>query len=216
MFSAYEEPGCETLRVPVVEVSDGDGFVTTFANRRLAVRFGFVDAPEIGQFGGQEAKEFLLSLIYDRWVELVILTKSDTGGITDRHGRIVCVPYLCDQNKFGLMRNIEVEMVLNGWAWVMERYGPAEHYFEALADAQRNKRGIWARDDNIDPWEFKRQRYRNRPARTRIGHLKLFGDQVDREPCPQNCGGTLIEKSGRFGRFVGCSNYPKCRHTMAC
>ncbi len=31
-------------------------------------------------------------------------------------------------------------------------------------------------------------------------------------PCPQ-CGGTLVEKSGRFGRFIACSNYPDCKYT---
>jgi hypothetical protein len=46
------------------------------------------------QPGGKEARAFLSSLISNRWVELAILLKSDTGGIVDRHGRIVCVPYL--------------------------------------------------------------------------------------------------------------------------
>ena len=32
------------------------------------------------------------------------------------------------------------------------------------------------------------------------------------EKCPQ-CGGNLIEKEGKFGKFYGCSNYPKCRFT---
>lgn len=27
--------------------------------------------------------------------------------------------------------------------------------------------------------------------------------------CPK-CGGKLIEKRGKFGKFIGCSNYPKC------
>lgn len=30
--------------------------------------------------------------------------------------------------------------------------------------------------------------------------------------CPR-CGGKLVEKNGRYGRFIGCSNYPKCRYT---
>jgi DNA topoisomerase-1 len=30
--------------------------------------------------------------------------------------------------------------------------------------------------------------------------------------CPQ-CGGTLVEKSGKFGRFIACSNYPACKYT---
>lgn len=32
------------------------------------------------------------------------------------------------------------------------------------------------------------------------------------DTCPK-CSGTLIERQGKNGRFVGCSNYPKCRFT---
>ena len=32
------------------------------------------------------------------------------------------------------------------------------------------------------------------------------------EPCPE-CGGDLVIKLGRFGKFVGCANYPTCRFT---
>ena len=32
--------------------------------------------------------------------------------------------------------------------------------------------------------------------------------------CPK-CQGKLIEKKGRFGRFLACSNYPECKHTQA-
>jgi len=32
------------------------------------------------------------------------------------------------------------------------------------------------------------------------------------ETCPE-CGGTLILRDGRRGKFLGCSNYPKCRYT---
>ena len=30
--------------------------------------------------------------------------------------------------------------------------------------------------------------------------------------CPK-CGGTLVKRTGRYGSFYGCSNYPKCRFT---
>lgn len=30
--------------------------------------------------------------------------------------------------------------------------------------------------------------------------------------CPK-CGGELIQRSGKFGRFLGCSNFPECRYT---
>jgi DNA topoisomerase I len=29
----------------------------------------------------------------------------------------------------------------------------------------------------------------------------------------EKCGGNLIEKRGRFGRFLACSNYPECKYT---
>jgi hypothetical protein len=30
--------------------------------------------------------------------------------------------------------------------------------------------------------------------------------------CPR-CGGDLIPRNGKYGRFYGCSNYPRCRYT---
>ena len=31
--------------------------------------------------------------------------------------------------------------------------------------------------------------------------------------CPK-CGGELIMREGKYGGFIGCSNYPKCRYTQ--
>ena len=31
--------------------------------------------------------------------------------------------------------------------------------------------------------------------------------------CPR-CGGTLVERNGKYGRFYGCSNYPACKFTL--
>ena len=32
------------------------------------------------------------------------------------------------------------------------------------------------------------------------------------EICPE-CSGKLLEKTGKFGKFLGCENYPKCKYT---
>ncbi len=37
-------------------------------------------------------------------------------------------------------------------------------------------------------------------------------EEVEKEPCPE-CGGKLTVKSGRFGPFIACTNYPDCRYT---
>lgn len=36
--------------------------------------------------------------------------------------------------------------------------------------------------------------------------------KVEAEICPQ-CGGVLKRRSGKFGEFYGCSNFPQCRFT---
>lgn len=33
--------------------------------------------------------------------------------------------------------------------------------------------------------------------------------------CPK-CGGEMVRRAGKFGEFLGCSNFPNCRNTMKC
>ena len=54
----------------------------------------------------------------------------------------------------------------------------------------------------------------------RVQHVKNIKENisVDKEKvmnnvCPK-CGGQLIQKKGKYGAFIGCSNYPECRYTM--
>ena len=34
-------------------------------------------------------------------------------------------------------------------------------------------------------------------------------DKIEAGICPR-CGGRLVEREGKYGKFYGCSNYPKC------
>jgi micrococcal nuclease len=223
-FTFFEEAASPTaIEVPVLKVFDGDGFLTKIANPKdhteeveATVRFGFIDAPELEQRGGCEAREFLTTLIGGRNVWIDILIKMDTGKPVDRHGRIVAVPYLGDRypasmvsNRWSyLTGNIEIEMLLNGWAWVLERYGPDEIYFEALEVARRNKRGIWAYEDNVPPWTFKRQKYIDRRLSAK--------EPKTVEKCPaEGCVGSLVKRNGKFGVFYGCSDYPNCTYSRS-
>ena len=225
MLFAQEEPDGDTLRVQVLKVFDGDGFLARATNPlngaeiEIAVRCGFIDAPEMEQPGGPEARDFLNHQIGGQWLDLGLLMKMDTGGMVDRHRRIVAVPYLWQQDGQSaanyICRNIELEMILNGWAWVLDRYCPPDHYCDALEDAQRNRRGIWARDDNVHPWEFKKQTYRNRRRSQRSPHQPEL-ISVSQVGCPQEgCKGYLVQRSGRFGTFYGCTEFPKCRYARS-
>jgi restriction system protein len=43
--------------------------------------------------------------------------------------------------------------------------------------------------------------------------IRLIGEKKT-DKCPQ-CGGNLIEKNGKYGKFLGCKNYPKCNFTKS-
>lgn len=46
-------------------------------------------------------------------------------------------------------------------------------------------------------------------------HIKnIKKNIIDKDPnkCPK-CGGQLIERNGKYGKFIGCSNYPRCKFT---
>ena len=45
------------------------------------------------------------------------------------------------------------------------------------------------------------------------GTIKVVEDEI--KGICKLCGGNLIEKRGKFGRFLACSNYPDCKHTEA-
>jgi len=62
--------------------------------------------------------------------------------------------------------------------------------------------------------DARRRRTRPDTSRTPRGGRRDGATETARAPCPEpGCGGTLRQRNGRFGPFLGCSNYPNCRHT---
>lgn len=43
--------------------------------------------------------------------------------------------------------------------------------------------------------------------------IKDIDNKVNNMICPK-CGGVLVTRNGKYGTFIGCSNYPKCRYTQ--
>ncbi|MGD8822313.1 MAG: topoisomerase DNA-binding C4 zinc finger domain-containing protein, partial [Anaerolineales bacterium] len=48
-------------------------------------------------------------------------------------------------------------------------------------------------------------------AAENMPEVKAEPEKLDRM-CPE-CGHQLLIRHGRFGKFIGCSNFPECRHT---
>lgn len=43
-----------------------------------------------------------------------------------------------------------------------------------------------------------------------VNNIKMQKWNVEHGICPR-CGGTLVLRNGKYGEFLGCSNYPKCK-----
>lgn len=52
----------------------------------------------------------------------------------------------------------------------------------------------------------------NSAVKQRIENIRLEREKYDPNICPE-CGAVLKEKSGKYGKFMGCSNFPRCRYT---
>jgi hypothetical protein len=48
----------------------------------------------------------------------------------------------------------------------------------------------------------------------KAGGKKIKDTSFVGKPCPEECGGSLVIKEGRYGQFYSCNNFPKCRATL--
>ncbi len=101
------------------------------------------------------------------------------------------------------------------------RVGEVRDFYGALADKLANSKGYFITTSKFTlPAE---QFAGDKPIELVDGirlleYIKLAGPKedekdVDVDVCPE-CGGTLKKRSGKYGDFMGCSNYPKCKYTI--
>ena len=69
----------------------------------------------------------------------------------DRYGRTVGVIYTADGDE------VNLDMVCEGHAWWYQRYARmAINYKKCQENAQRDKRGLWAKEYPVAPWDWRR------------------------------------------------------------
>jgi endonuclease YncB( thermonuclease family) len=96
---------------------------------RSSTKSGCIDAPEKGQAFGTKAKAALAEKLHEKNVRVVWKEK-------DQYGRIVGDVHLGD-------RNINIEMVHDGFAWWYRAYAPKSKVLEqGEAEARKEKRGL--------------------------------------------------------------------------
>lgn len=128
----------------VVKIVDGDTFdMLTPADSIVRIRLQGIDCPERRQDFYQKAKDFLGSLIFEKEVVCTYLK-------TDRNKRIIGDVYVGKQH-------VNLLMVQEGYAWHYKKYSSDPELAEAEVKARNEKRGLWAVQNSIPPWEFRQK-----------------------------------------------------------
>ena len=149
---ASDEPVVGNLK----RVVDGDTvYLKTGSDNSIKVRLAFIDAPELNQPFGKDAKAFLQKI---EGQKVAIDVKSK-----DRYGRHVAILFHRDAD-------INLLMIENGYAWVYTKYlkyasMPIRNkYLHAEFLAKENALGLWKMNDYIAPWEWRKHSRKRRRA----------------------------------------------------
>jgi endonuclease YncB( thermonuclease family) len=136
----------ETLTGKVVGVHDGDTLTLLVAgNQPVKVRLAGIDAPELDQAYGQQAKQALSALAFGQEVKV-------DGSGPDKYGRTLGTVWV------GTV-NVNAELVKQGAAWVYRKYPHDPQLLVLEVQAQTTKQGLWAlqADQRCPPWDWRRK-----------------------------------------------------------
>ncbi len=127
----------------VIHISDGDTLkIRTDDGRNLKIRLAEIDTPEKGQPYGTKAKKALAALVFNKQARVVEVAK-------DRYGRTVGRVYVGNLD-------VNAELVRQGYAWVYRKYAKDKSLYRWEEEARESRRGLWASDHPIPPWEWRR------------------------------------------------------------
>jgi endonuclease YncB( thermonuclease family) len=122
---------------------DGDTFTTADRDgRRTTVRLYGIDAPEIRQDAGAAAKQFLASLILGKQIDVY-------PGTFERSGRLVA-RVMIDAT------DVSVAVLRAGYGWHSTEFSRDPLLADAERTARLARRGLWADQDPVPPWVFRR------------------------------------------------------------
>ena len=125
----------------IVKVYDGDTITLVENQEKVKIRLYGLDAPELNQSFGKEAREYLLNLCpLHSQAKVKIINK-------DKYKRVVGIVY-CNAI------NVNEKLVENGFAWAYREY--SKDYVALENKARKNTMGLWGEANPLKPSEFRR------------------------------------------------------------
>lgn len=138
--AARDAQGRPAWRVAVV--NDGDTITCRDAEgREERVRLVGIDAPELDQPHGRDARAALAAKLAGGVVRV-------EGDARDRHGRVLG-RLVVDG------RDLNREMVAEGWAWAFTGFATDDDLAAAEAAARHARRGLWADPQPVAPGRWR-------------------------------------------------------------
>lgn len=126
----------------VEAVNDGDTVTCLDTKgRRVRIRMQNIDAPELDQPGGGAARAALVAKLSGGRVRV-------EGDARDQHGRLLGTLLIDD-------RDVNREMVADGWAWAFTGFVDDEELIAAESAARRARRGLWADPRPLPPSQWR-------------------------------------------------------------
>jgi len=129
----------------LVRVKDGDTLVVRIQGVDVDFRLSEIDAPEIGQPFGPEARDELAKIVGQQQCVLV-----NVGH--DSYGRFVVHLWVGELN-------VNRELMKRGMGWFDSTHGRNSELFELETEARDAKMGLWALplDKRVPPWEWRHE-----------------------------------------------------------
>ena len=153
----HEIPPRDALNIRVLKVITGNSLLAEIPKEFLAekkvltkepffkLRLNHIETPEYSQRGGRAAVLAFEGLLTGKEVKAafqqsIIYTEESLATL-----------YAHD-------RNVNLELTVNGLAWINKKYNQNRAHWKLLQKAQIKGFGIWSLNRNIAPWKYRRYR----------------------------------------------------------
>jgi micrococcal nuclease len=133
---------------PLVRVKDGDSLVVKIQGVAMDFRLADIDAPELDQPYGRDAKKELVALASGRQLVLMPID-------TDRYGRTVA--HIWADGAY-----LNMEQVKRGAAWFYAEFARGSMLYDVEQEARKGRRGLWALPlkDRVEPHVWRNSKLR--------------------------------------------------------
>lgn len=144
----------EVINCIVIDVSDGNNFTClTKDKQQIEVKLYQIDAPDKDQAYGNEAKQYLSSLIFNKEMDIYVHGKDEYNRTLGTVMKVISRGNGCCS--VSLKELINISMIIDGMAWYYPFGEKNDMYKKSEEKARSEEKGLWSQEA-IAPWDFRK------------------------------------------------------------